>query len=50
MGEKPQVMVVDDDLAMCSFLRTFLGARGYSAVTVTNADEAAWAEATSWKQ
>src|SRR2546426_9801087 len=40
MGEKPQVMVVDDDLAMCSFLRTFLGARGYSAVTVTNADEA----------
>src|SRR5438128_8336058 len=40
MGEKPQVMVVDDDLAMCSFLRTFLGARGYSALTVTNADEA----------
>src|SRR5688572_24456161 len=40
MGEKPQVMVVDDDLAMCSFLRTFLGARGYSAVTMTNADEA----------
>src|SRR5437773_460984 len=40
MGEKPQVMVVDDDLAMCSFLRTFLGARGYSAVTVTSADEA----------
>src|SRR5215510_4351690 len=40
MGEKPQVMVVDDDLAMCSFLRTFLGARGYSAVTITNADDA----------
>jgi two-component system response regulator AtoC len=33
-------MVVDDDLAMCSFLRTFLGARGYSALTVTSADEA----------
>jgi two-component system response regulator AtoC len=40
MNEKPQVMVVDDDLAMCSFLRAFLGSRGYSAVTVTNGDEA----------
>jgi len=40
MSEKPQVMVVDDDLAMCSFLRTFLGARGYSALTMSNADEA----------
>ena len=40
MSEKPQVLVVDDDLAMCSFLRSFLGARGYSALTVTNADEA----------
>jgi two-component system response regulator AtoC len=40
MTQKPQVLVVDDDLAMCSFLRTFLGARGYSALTVTNADEA----------
>jgi len=33
-------MVVDDDLAMCGFLRTFLGTRGYSALTVTNGDEA----------
>ena len=40
MSQKPQVMVVDDDLAMCSFLRTFLGARGYGALTVTSADEA----------
>jgi two-component system, NtrC family, response regulator AtoC len=40
MSDKPQVMVVDDDLAMCSFLRTFLGVRGYSALTVSNADEA----------
>ncbi|HEY6360147.1 MAG TPA: sigma-54 dependent transcriptional regulator [Vicinamibacterales bacterium] len=40
MHQKPQVMVVDDDLAMCGFLRSFLGARGYSAMTVTNADEA----------
>jgi two-component system response regulator AtoC len=40
MSEKPQVMVVDDDLAMCSFLRTLLGAHGYSALTISNADEA----------
>jgi two-component system response regulator AtoC len=40
MGEKQQVMVVDDDLAMCGMLRTFLGERGYGALTVTNADEA----------
>jgi two-component system response regulator AtoC len=40
MSHKPQVMVVDDDLAMCGFLRSFLGARGYAAVTITSADEA----------
>src|SRR5687767_13835617 len=40
MTQKPQVLVVDDDLAMCGFLRTFLGTRGYGALTVTNADEA----------
>jgi two-component system response regulator AtoC len=40
LSEKPQVMVVDDDLAMCGFLRSFLNSRGYDALTVTNADEA----------
>jgi two-component system response regulator AtoC len=40
MSQKSQVLVVDDDLAMCGFLRTFLGARNYNALTVTNADEA----------
>jgi two-component system response regulator AtoC len=40
MSQKQQVMVVDDDLAMCSFLRTFLGSRGYDPVAITNADEA----------
>jgi two-component system response regulator AtoC len=33
-------MVVDDDLSMCSFLRAFLAARGYDALTITNPDEA----------
>jgi two-component system, NtrC family, response regulator AtoC len=40
MDVKPQVMVVDDDLAMCGFLRTFLGARGYGALAITAGDEA----------
>ena len=40
MSEKPKVMVVDDDLAMCGVLRAFLGARGYGALAVTSADEA----------
>jgi two-component system, NtrC family, response regulator AtoC len=33
-------MVVDDDLAMCNFLRSFLAERGYQAVTIGNAEEA----------
>src|SRR5690349_8205976 len=33
-------MVVDDDLSMCNFLRTFLTERGYQAVTLGNAEEA----------
>jgi len=40
MSQKSQVLVVDDDLAMCGFLRTFLGTRNYNALTLTNADEA----------
>ena len=39
-SNKPQVLVVDDDLAMCGFLRTFLAARGYEAVTLTNPEDA----------
>src|SRR6266567_1411696 len=40
MNGKPQVMVVDDDLSMCNFLRSFLVDRGYQAVTLGNAEEA----------
>jgi two-component system, NtrC family, response regulator AtoC len=40
LNGKPQVMVVDDDLSMCNFLRTFLCDRGYAAVTVGSAEEA----------
>ena len=40
MGEKPRILVVDDDLALCGVLRAFLEARGYTALTVTTADEA----------
>jgi two-component system, NtrC family, response regulator AtoC len=37
---RPQVMVVDDDLSMCNFLRAFLTERGYQAVTLGSAEEA----------
>jgi two-component system response regulator AtoC len=40
MSQKPQVMVVDDDLAMCGVLQDFLVARGYGALTITSSDEA----------
>src|SRR5262245_3456639 len=40
MSTKPQVMVVDDDLAMCGFLQQFLATRGYGALTITSSDEA----------
>jgi two-component system response regulator AtoC len=40
LNGKPQVMVVDDDLAMCNFLRSFLSARGYQAITLGSAEEA----------
>src|SRR6478672_8146928 len=40
LNGKPQVMVVDDDVAMCNFLRSFLSERGYHAVTLGNADAA----------
>ena len=40
MNGRLQVMVVDDDLAMCNFLRTFLADRGYTAITLGSAEEA----------
>ncbi len=40
LNGKPQVMVVDDDLSMCNFLRSFLVERGYQAVTLGSAEEA----------
>src|SRR5688572_24960647 len=40
MGQKQQVMVVDDDPAMCGFLCSFLDVRGYDAVAISHATEA----------
>jgi two-component system response regulator AtoC len=40
LDRSPEVMVVDDDVSMCTFLRAFLEERGYSAITVGNAEEA----------
>jgi two-component system, NtrC family, response regulator AtoC len=35
-----EVMIVDDDPSMCTFLKSFLAARGYQAVAVGNGDDA----------
>jgi two-component system response regulator AtoC len=40
MSAQPQVMVVDDDMAMRRFLRSFLSERGYEVVMLGNAEEA----------
>jgi DNA-binding NtrC family response regulator len=40
MHPQPEVMVVDDDAAMCQYLRQFLTRRGYHAITLTTAEEA----------
>ena len=40
MGQKQQVMVVDDDPAVREFLRSFLETRGFTAITLSHANEA----------
>ncbi len=40
MSHRPQIMVVDDDQAICEFLRMFLDGLGYHGVTVNNAEQA----------
>ena len=40
LNGKPNVMVVDDDPAMCAFLESFLAERGYRALTLSNAQDA----------
>jgi len=40
MSHKPQIMVVDDDQAICEFLRMFLDGLGYHGIAVNNAEQA----------
>src|SRR2546421_9783586 len=40
MSHKPQIMVVDDDDAICEFLRMFLDGLGYRSIAVNNAEQA----------
>src|SRR5438067_542147 len=40
MSHKPEIMVVDDDTAICEFLRIFLDGLGYRSVSVHNAEQA----------
>ena len=40
MSHRPQIMVVDDDHAICEFLRMFLDGLGYHGLAVNNAEQA----------
>ena len=40
MNHKQQIMVVDDDVAICEFLQMFLDGLGYHGITVNNAEQA----------
>jgi two-component system response regulator AtoC len=40
MGDKPVVMIVDDDGAMRTFLQAFLAERGYGSMAWSNAEDA----------
>src|SRR5438477_3056486 len=40
MSHKPQIMVVDDDHAICEFLRMFLDGLGYRSTAVNDAEQA----------
>ncbi len=40
MTRKPKLMVVDDELDICNFVKSFFEARGFVVVTASNGDDA----------
>ena len=40
MNSHPKLMVVDNEMDICNFLKSFFGLRGYEVATALNADEA----------
>ena len=39
-SEKPKLMVVDNEIDICNFVKSFFGMRGYEVSTALNGDEA----------
>lgn len=40
MGANPKLLVVDNEIDICNFVKSFFGMRGYEVATATNGDEA----------
>ena len=40
MRANPKLMVVDNEMDICNFVKSFFGMRGYQVVTAANGDEA----------
>ena len=40
MNQAPKLMVVDNEMDICNFVKSFFEARGFSVVTALNGDEA----------
>ena len=39
-GDNPKLMVVDNEIDICNFVKSFFEVRGFSVVTALNGDEA----------
>ena len=40
MNRSPRLMVVDDEIDICNFVKSFFETRGFSVITALNGDEA----------
>ena len=40
MGKNPKLMVIDNEIDICNFIKSFFGMRGYEVSTALNGDEA----------
>src|SRR3989338_8449140 len=40
MNKKPKLLIIDDELDICNFVKSFFEMRGFDVVTASNGDEA----------
>ena len=40
MNQPPRIMVVDDEMDICNFVKSFFEVRGFTVITALNGDEA----------